>query len=507
MKSASSLSFRATLIALFLVVTIVRGAADATWVDFRAGNGTGLPGNPFDNLSNALRAASSRGNIICKPGSSETSITINQSVTISSDGGAVVVGIGLPQPVKQYNFVTHNWEPFFSFGYYIEEDTCYTEPGHSIPWGLLEASRANTIVAVDMKREYDSCIQSVLAGAQARGLKVVLGINRALISSVASGDPNAYAPLREFVQSYGGHPALLGWLLGDENDTKHDNEPFLEPQTVSAAAVLIHSWDEYHQIWQVFSGLCPDPIYPTQLCPYGTSGPGHGPILPYLGGTDVVLTDQYSEAPNVSTFGGADRTLKYVWHGRDFVGKGRAWGVVTQGIGTDVNNPLPYRLPYKEEFRWNVLSALAAGRARTIQAWMLPSPLEKYYSTPAIIESFLTNSVAPVYVELGKIKHGMETGYSVGQVSVSSTTAGYQMPSALLLYDSISRKYYLIVANVGTLPLSVTITLSSLPIGPLAPTADRYGSSVPVTPINGGLYRLESSLTNHEAVIYSISVQ
>ena len=276
MKSPTPLINRLTRLSILLLFTIGgTAAANDTWVDFRAANGIGFPANPFNNFSNALQGTSAGGNIISKSSSTETPITINQSVTIKSDGGPTVLGIGLPQPVKQYNFTTHVWEPFFSFGYYIDTPTC-----SALPWSLLQAGRVNTVVMVDLTTDHDSCIRALLTGAQERGLKVILGIHRVLLASVAIGNPTGYRDLKAFVESYRDDPALLGWMMGDENDGMHEHEPFLVPETVSNAASLIHSWDAYHQVWQVFGGVSPD----------GTSG--HDLILPYLGGTDVMITDQ-----------------------------------------------------------------------------------------------------------------------------------------------------------------------------------------------------------------------
>lgn len=398
--------------------------------------------------------------------------------------------------VTCYNTTTEAAEPFFPFGYYLETDMC--DEGHLILWDLIEATRSNTIAMPDLGPKAMTCIPKLLDGAQRRNLKVVLGIDRYLMAGLDLTKPATSVEFEKYINTYKAHPALLGWLMGDENDAHNE----LSAKATRDCATLIHKLDPHHSVWQVFGGLYHN---------------NWNLVTPYLPGTDVILTDQYFETRDRKGFEGARPTLYHLTNGGALASQlDLSWGPLGQGFGNDLIEGLnKWRLPKYGEFRWNVFSAITASHARIVMSWTIPSKPDQWYKNPEELVTFIKTVVAPVYEELKQISHAMETGYNVGQVTMSWDTQAedrqswkenFDRISQLLVYDNEKTAYFLIVTNNDFKKQQVAITLSRLPakLADLNVLTPKSRKTLTLVAGGDGVYTLKDTLENHEVVIYNL---
>ncbi|MFA5863912.1 MAG: hypothetical protein WC975_04410 [Phycisphaerae bacterium] len=391
-------------------------------------------------------------------------------------------------PVNYYNPSTGQTSPFFPVGWFWWPNVTATIDD------IASATGGNTILFSDIG-DPSRPVSGVLANlnkAQTYGMKVVIGIERSRLDGVDPNDPATYTGLAEIVNSFKNHPAVLGWVLGDENDIYE----FLSTQDVLNSATVVHTLDPHRQVWQVF-------------------GPSLGErALPYTTGTNVVATDCYTQYDITPEFGGADEYLdKMLYSVQNAAPSGMSYVNVPQGFGPDTG-PLPeFRLPTANEYRWNIYSSLASAGTRGVLNWTFVDD-ESWYSNPAVYAQFLANTVKPVFNELKTLQPALEKGYNVGTVSVDWNGKSQDYPpywtlrfdriSQLLIYDEVQRKYFLIVTNNGPNSRTVEVTLSNLPAdlnGLNVETLD--GEGLTLTDLGSGHYRLTDTLTNHEVEIYT----
>ena len=403
--------------------------------------------------------------------------------------------------VKRWNSAAGRAEPFFPIAYYIESDMCY--PGNSIPWGLVVAANVNAVCLSDMSPTYAECIGEALDAAEQHGLMMVLGINRHIMAATETEPESGWPVFKDYIRAYKDHPALLGWMMGDENEL-HE---YITARATRRCAEAIRRLDPRHSVWQVFSGLNPEGA---------NQKPAASDIRPYLPGTDVMITDQYFETKDRKRFEGSDATLYHVMHGAALASEQRlAWGVVIQGFGNDrIDGLNKWRFPEYEEFRWNVFSAIAGAGARALVPWLIPARPHVWLDDPEDVPRFLNKVVAPVYAELHEIRHAMETGYHVGRAEI--TYAGeaprawnkiFARVSFLLLHDDEMPCYFLILTNNDVREHHLRIRLFDLPV-PLAgleAAIPRSGRSLNLEDLGAGTYGLEDKIGHHQVTIYRLA--
>ena len=398
--------------------------------------------------------------------------------------------------IKYYNPKTGKSAPFFPIGgWYLEYGM--EQDGRHTDWDLIVASGANVVHMQDLRFSTID-IGPFLDGAHKHGIKVVLGLQRHLMTGVDPAKPETYAELAKIINTYKSHPAILGWMMGDENEI---HQYVTARDTVNTAKV-IRRLDPNRQIWQVFSGLF---INNWEL------------IMPYMPGTDVVSFDQYFETDNRKTFEGCDATGYHVTNDTAFASQQQlSCTMVVQSFGNDFIPGLDkWRIPEYAEFRWNVFFALTSG-ARGIDLWIFPANMEHWYKDPNDCVDFVKNTVGSVMGELKQIKGAMETGYNVGKVEIDwigktdelrSWSKNYDSMLQLLLYDDEQKNYFLIVTNNTSNDRDFKITISDLPATLKNPKTVmlKTGWSATLKEIDGGKYQLEGRAGDHEVIIYRIS--
>ena len=423
--------------------------------------------------------------------------TVTTRLWAVDSGGATIL------PVTWYDSATGKTEPFFPFGWYI--DTYWELDGKHTNWGLITASGAKVVCMADVSRNVD--MESLMDGAHAHQIKVVVGVNRHLCTGVDPAAPASHMELSELISAYKDHPGLLGWMIGDENEVHRE----VTPRDVVHAATIIRRIDPHNRIWQVFSGLNPEDseAMPTPV-----------DVLPYLPGTDIIASDQYFETDNRKSFEGSDATLYHVTLSSALAaGEGLPYVAVLQGFGNDFIAGLDkWRIPEHGELRWNIFSSIASSGSRGVILWIIPARLEQWYRNPEDCVQFMKNDVAPIFAELHSIKYAMETGYRVGRVEITWDTRAkdaaiwnkiFQPVSQLLLYDDRQHQYFLIVTNNEWQKHQVQITLTDLPVAltDLHVEAQRTGRDSEkesrLLKKRHGSYTFEDSLEHHQVVIYS----
>lgn len=396
---------------------------------------------------------------------------------------------GTIQPIQYYNPDTDETRPYYPIGWYrFGTVNSFSEMQE------IAATGANTVLLTDIwdqdnwhypNTQYD------LDWAQQLGMKVVIAFHRSMLMNVKYNDPSTYAHLDRWINVYKNHPALLGWQLGDEE--AYGGTPV---QAIKDSARIIRQWDPNHPIWQVGADV------------------SDSQIIAYMDGTDVYGIDfyQYFDAlyPTGQFVRCSNLLAFYTHHAVLAANNGWTGNVnVTQAVGPDSGNLYYYRFPTAGEYRWSIFSNMASAGARGTFNWVYYTGTN-WYSNPTTFHNFCTQIVTPVFGELRKLTHALETGWNVGSVSLPTGWAGtYKQMSNLLLYDDYQRKYFLIVTNNTSSTRSFSATMSDLPT---------YLRNVSVTAFTGGTpavenlvssgnneYRLDSQLSNWGVGVYEFA--
>ena len=393
-------------------------------------------------------------------------------------------------PLLDYNPATQTHAAYFGFGWYNIGLTFETSELTEIA-----ASNSRTILITEVGDigdpvQFTPSIIAKFDQAQSLGLEIMVGLSRysGYLEGVEPNDPGTYQPLSGWVNLVKNHPALLAWMIGDENDLYP-----LTLQDVLDTAQVIHALDPGHQVVQNFSGFASS----------------QSTVLSYMNGTDVLAMDYYAEYNWTPEFGGSGTYLEKAHAFADTAAtNGFSYVQMVQGFGPDLGGLSDQRFPTAAEYRWNVFAALASAGARGIINFTYANS-PGWYSDPSAFPSFRDNVVAPVFGELKEIQHAMETGYNVGAVNLSWSEPGwsavYNRISQLLLYDEQMNQYYLILTNNGGDSKEVTVTVSNLPVAipNLNVRVSKTEETIAVTDQGGGSYQFIDTLGNHEVILYA----
>ena len=394
--------------------------------------------------------------------------------------------------IQYYNPSTGTSAPFFSFGWYVGNDI---GPGQT-EWDLITDSNANMVQLTSLLS--DSGVDTFLDNADSAGFKVIPSLHPNLLEGVDPGDPCTYTAITAIVGNNKEHPAVLGWKMGDEQESGGD------PNDTVNTATVIRALDANNQIWQVFAGL---------------NNETGSPIIPHLPGTDVTGLGQYFETDGGGEFSGSHNTLMHGTYDTAFCANHNLpCPMGLQGMGGDDVILPSYRFPTSGEMRWNVFSALAAG-ARGIDLFLLPDQddIGLWYTDPNDFYDFARDTVGSVFGELEDIKHAMETGYRPGRVTLdwalkesdkTGWTNNYDRITQLLVYDDEPNCYYLILTNNASTTQDVNATLHDLPVAleTLNVLIPKTSEELTLIDLNDGDYRLDDSLGDHEVIVYQIGV-
>jgi hypothetical protein len=412
-----------------------------------------------------------------------------------------------PNPVTAYDPYTGSAEPFYPYGWYVWRDFY----DHAF---IEHAGSGNTLIfPTHGTPESYLSLSSILDMANSHGKKVILQfLAPTFLIGVDPCKPESYAALATFVNAAKNSPALLCWLLADENEY---NFPGTAQDIVNSAYVINHILDGHHQVWQNFSNFG----YNDQHLPAN-------PIreLPYLDETTVYSMDTlpyhvYDEPNSFVNVQWWQNALYCM--GQKAVDDDVACAHVPQGAGFNTNPepaiPSEWRLPTRKEFRWNAFSAITATGSRGTMYWMY-NP--NWYIDPNVYYNWQTNIAEPVFGELGMIARGMATGYNVGTVAIdwtnkSSDQAGgwtleYDRVTQLLLYDDSCSRYFLIVTNNGTITQTTNLMISNLPVplanqSVLAYSEAGTSSGISLTDLGDDTYSLVDTLERFDVVIYRLT--
>ena len=350
----------------------------------------------------------------------------------------------------------------------------------------------------------------LLDKAALSGKKVIVNIVSACLLGVDRDTPSTYVELSWFVNTFKNHPALLGWLLGDENEAMVG-----DPDCIIDSAYLINNmFDGNHQVWQTFTSFG-NPIYDPN-------------VFEYLDGTTVYSTDLY---PNHGAwYEPADipdsfldmqnyyDPFNLMWE--TAVTNNAATVLLTQGFGyvdTDQNLSI-WRLPTRKEHRWNIFTAIAASGSQGTIDWKYEPSL--YTTHLAVFYDWLAGIAKPAFSEQEMVRSGMETGYNVGVVdanwaSKASDDSGgwtlrYDRITQVLAYDKYRNACFLIVTNNGSSLQNAQFTMSYLPAPPIEMTALAYGENsmrnLTLADLGNGSYKIVDTLQGFDTFIYRINV-
>jgi hypothetical protein len=389
-------------------------------------------------------------------------------------------------PVMYYNPLTGEKTPFFPIGWYA------SGPNHLTP-AEMAARGSNTILS---SAGYPNIFYpDDLDYAQAAGMKYVFYFGWDVLGGIDPSNPSTYADLANVVNTYKDHPALLGYMVGDEN---YGNS--VPAQDVVNFTAALKSLDPNRQVWQSSSQV--DDLENT--------------IEPYLAGTDVISSDRYiySDAMPPNTGNSHDYYLNQVLkHTELATSRGMSYSNILQGFGPDIGPYAATRFPTYFEYRWQIFAGIASGGSRGGLNFVYGEYADHQYSDTALFTTFHDNIVAPVNQEQLTIAHAMETGYDVGSVALdwdlkisdaSNWQEGYDRISQLLIYDDEINKYYLIATNNSSNAQNVEITLSNLPVevAGLDVFIQRSQETLSLTDLGNGSYRLDDSLANWDVILY-----
>ena len=395
--------------------------------------------------------------------------------------------------VKYYNPKTGETKPFFSFGWYVENDIA---PG-TTEWDLITESGAQIVHVPDLRFSTID-IGAFLDAAHKHGIKVVPHLERCLMTGVDPAKPESYEEIVRIINTYKNHPAILGWRMGGENALCE----YVSPADAVNTAKVIRKFDPDRQIWQVFCGI--------HLNNWER-------VIPYVPGTDVVMFNGYFELEDRKIFGGANPTLYHFTNGKALASQLKLpCTLVVQAMGSDKHVLSRYRFPTYDELRFNVFSGLTSG-ARGIDLFILPAndSIGAWHTDPNDFYDFVRNTVRPVFGELKQIKYAMETGYNVGKVKITWDgkydelklwDKNFDGMSQLLLYDAKKKYYFLIVTNNTSKDRNFEITLSQLPVklSNRKAVVMRTGKTVTLKKTRAHCYQLEDTMGDHGVILYRL---
>ena len=415
---------------------------------------------------------------------------------LALSGGLPVACAGAPprpNPITAYNPYTGQTEPFYPYGWYIDDE--------DVNHASFDKIGGNTLIVAVYS--YDR-VRQILDIVRSHDKKIIIAFRSpSYLLGVDPCDSNTYGGMKYYTDFAKNDPALLGWLLGDENEW---NFIGTAQEIVNSAYVLNNILDGHHQVWQIFSG------FDVQRA------------LPYLDGTTVYSMDAY---PYHISWGEPNSFINVEWWqdclyamGQKAVEDGKSSALLPQGFGNIDTEPImvDWRLPTRREHRWQVFSAIAATGSRGTINWLY-NP-EWYDANAPAFDNWLENVAKPVFAEQEMISHGMETGYNIGSVAVdwtnkaSDQSGGWVRPydrvTQLLIYDDSVGRYFLIVTNNGPLSQNAQFTISNLSsslsdMNSLVYDDANTGRTVAMTNSGGGSYRLTDTLQEFATVIYRIN--
>ncbi|MHB9070964.1 MAG: hypothetical protein ACYC54_11435 [Sedimentisphaerales bacterium] len=417
-----------------------------------------------------------------------------------------------PNPITYYNPYTGQAEPFYPYGWDVWYDVC-------VDHSFFDNAGGNTLLLhLDGNQASYDAFSRIFDMARSHGKKVIVDFVSPAFFSGETFNPydiNNYGAMAWYIDRAKNDPALLGWMLGDENEY---NFPAAD---VVNGVNAINTLDGHHQVWQNFNGFGYNSQHEKDPVPQE---------LPYLPGTAVYCADAYpfhlydmfQEEPN--------SFLNVEWWcnpfyvmGQTAAANGTGCALMPQGFG-QVDTEFAgqalidgmWRLPTRKEHRWQVFASIVAMGSRGTLNWLYEP---RWYSDPNLFYNWRDNIANPVFAEQAMIARGMVSGYNVGTVAIGWTnkssdqsgswTLEYDRVTQLLLYDDVVARYFLIATNNGTISQTMDLTISNLPV-PLANLnvlAYREGgtsSGVLLTDFGGGVYELVDTLQCFDVVIYRI---
>jgi len=424
--------------------------------------------------------------------------------------GAVAGVSPRPVPINYYDPCTATTTPFYAYGWYVY----YTHPQAGGSDTIFTSGGNTMVVSGGTTAE----LMQVLDNARTFGKKVVIAFQDSdFFLGVDPCTPSTYAYLAEYINAVKNHPALLGYLLGDENERNFSGTA---QDIVNSAYVINNILDGHHQVWQLFDNW--DGV--TQI--------------PYIAGTSVYSdaiypnhTTSYEPADEPNSFLDMQNYLGAAYAmGAGAVANNASFALTTQGFGFD--NAIPgtgtngvWRLPSHREYRWNIFSAITAGGSRGTINWLFEpmwyldeyeDPGFGYFSTV-----WMPEIAMPVFNEQEMLAYGMANGYNAGTVDANWTskasdnsggwTNSYSRITQLLVYDNARNKYFLIVTNNGAASQNVQFTISNLSKAPADVNVIVYEesdtSATTLTNLGGGSYQLSDTVPGFEVMIYRLNAQ
>lgn len=397
-------------------------------------------------------------------------------------GPVLALDNGSVNPVTYYDPSTKQTTNYFPLGWY----SWLITPSELIELKNLTGCNTVHFSDVNLVSSYDALVQ-LLDVAYSNGMKVTIAIQRELFQPSLY----PYTLIQEKIDSLKNHPAILGWQLGDENNLYS----FLTAEAVTNCAAAVHQADPNRQVWQVFGGS-----YTSDQLSYTT-------------GTNIVSTDKYEYTDGKAEFYNAAEHLNAMQTSvQTAQSQNQGYVNVAQGVGASAGDLEYFRFPTAAEYRYEVYSSIASAGARGIFNWTYVTEGYGWYNDYSEFTDFCTDVVKPVFQEVTTMQHALETGYEVGNVTMSwnetwleklSWNNEFDRLSQLLVYDDEQDKYFLIVVNNSTDSRNMQATISGLPkeLASLNVTSVN-GESLTLTDLGGGSYQLNDSLNHHEADVY-----
>ena len=161
-------------------------------------------------------------------------------LTLSNCLPVIYAGPGLRTiPINYYNPTTQTTTPFFAYGWASAHGTWLNDT-------YLSECGGNTVIANCSAGDDPNSLILLLNRAATHDKKVIVDLGADFMYGA-----NSTANITEMVNALKNHPALLCWLLGDENEW----HPSPTAAEVVTSAALVHTLDTHRQIIQVFSGF------------------------------------------------------------------------------------------------------------------------------------------------------------------------------------------------------------------------------------------------------------
>ena len=283
--------------------------------------------------------------------------------------------------------------------------------------------------------EHFDRVSAALDWCQQRGMKVLIGFDGGIACPENYRDPDcaAYKMVRRYVKAFKDHPALLGWKMGDEYSAE-------AAPGINTTVGVIRGAGSKHPISQVHPHTW-----------------GAEAIRTLMEKTDICVFDGYTYLQGNPLFADSCSSQVLSWQvGKAGLVEAGGWqGNVnaTQAVGLKCGTA-DFRFPTYEEYRWNVLSAIASAGARGTFNWIYCHSEGGFYLGDEEREGFFAfrdKTVKPVNLEQHTIRHAMETGYNVGKVRSNADELApgknFNKVGHILLHDDKEDKYFLIVSN------------------------------------------------------------